>query len=274
MAAPVIGWRNEAEGSSYTVLTGTEVVGYELRQALDDWNTLRPALITADSNGEVTVQITLPDIGYSFGELPFGMGPFGGLWPIDALAIGAHRHDPAGARFASGRVQLSAGGTVLFDDPYVSGADTTYFKALPEHTRAHTYTLTISGQAPGETVHIPHIYLGPLLWMPHLDLGFDPYAEVSIGRHFESESGAIYATVLARRLEPKASWSLIPREYWTAIDFFREETVETMRPFVWAWDYESAPSEIYYCRNRQRRLEFPIRSAAARALRIDMAELV
>jgi len=265
---PLLCWRNLLAGASYTVIAGTEVAGYEAdRMANND--TLRGCRMTADSNGDVIVDFATAS-GYGYGSIPYGFGPWGGNWPIDAIVLGANRHQSAGWR-TPGLTWTVAGEQIT--DIWPQSTAVIVRPAAPI-VPGTTIRVQISGAAAGQQVTIPELYAGPALAMPYLDLGYDPYNEVTSAGAFRAESGREYLAVRYRRLELSPRWSAVTPDLWAMLDMVREDTFEARLPLWFAWAPASHPTEVYLMRHAQPSATLPYRSATHRSLSLKLVESI
>ena len=260
-------WHNLLAGAAYTVDIGTEEAGRPMSNVAN-LDTLRPAQITADPSGVAQVTWTLPgSIGY--GVEPFGFGPWGGQWPIEAIVLGANRHQSAGFR-TPGLTWEIAGLTI--QDIWPDNTAVIVKPSAPVMTS--TVTLKITGAAAGQLITIPELYVGPAITMPYLDLGYDPYREVSTAPSFKTESGREYLAVRYRRLEVSPRWSVAPSRLWAMLDYFREQVLEVRKVFWWAWSPDSHPTEVYLTRHNQPAAGMPWRSSVHRSFDLRLVEAV
>lgn len=268
MSAPVIAWRNLLAEGQASLTAGTLDGGSRLDD-LFSADLLRPCRIAADASGTITVQVDISAIRHiGYGTLGYGIGPYG-RWTIQAVILGAARHDPAGLRPA--RADLTINGTPIPDYGYPNAS---WIVLLDPPLDADILTITISGRQAGEVLSIPHIYAGPMLRMPPLDLGYDPYMEESVASSFRAESGRVYQALRYRRIRARPSWSVIPADLWSWLDIVREEALELRRAIWWAWDAEAAPHEVYLVRHDKSTAEAPITRPQMRRFSLDLAEVL
>jgi len=265
--SPMLLWYNLLAGQPYTVTAGTEEAGRPISNVAN-LDTLRPAQIAADATGTATITWTLaPGIGY--GTMPFGFGPWGGQWPIEAIVLGANRHQSAGFR-TTGLTWSIAGETII--DIWPTNSAVVIIPPTP--FVGTTMTLTITGAAAGQLITIPELYVGPAITMPYLDLGYDPYHEVANAGAFRTESGREYLALRYRRLELSPSWSVVPSSLWAMLDGFRENVLEQRKALWWAWAPASHPTEVYLVRHSQPSATMPIKTAVHRSMRLKLVEAV
>ncbi len=273
MDEPILAWKNLLAEAPVHVAAGTLVASTRAEHAANG-DPLQRCLVQANASGLVALEwntAAVPAIG--FGTLPFGLGPFGGRWRAEVFILGAHRHEPAGAHFTDASFSLLADGNEVLASPYVPPGQVSHLWWLADHPPAARYRLEIT-TTPGAIVPIAEVYAGPVVRLPHMELGFDPYAERAGTRAWEAESGAIYDRLLYRRLEIKPRWRFIPRTLWTILDFVREEAFEVRAPVWFAWAPDSRPHEVYLVKQRPDRTEMPISRPAWRELALDLVEVV
>jgi len=265
--SPMLCWKNLLVGSTYAITSGAEDVTAPLSNA---WNadTLRAARVTADASGvfSAVVNPSFLDVAYNgggFDHLPYAM------WGIDAIVIGANRHDSAGFR-TSGLTWSFAGES--FVDIYPENKSFIIAKTIP--LAANMLQITLSGAAANQMIVLPELFAGQAIQMPFIDLGFDPYDERSNATSFKSESGREYLSLRYRRLEMKPNWSLVPLDVWGVIDLMREKTLELRSPFWFAWASQSRPHECYLVRHNGANASFPIHSPLYRSLSLNMVEVI
>lgn len=266
--APLLLWHNLIEGATHTVNAGTEYPGAPAAN-MANGDTLRPCQIEADASGVIEVAFDAP-AGYGYGSMPFGFGPYGGAWNIEAIVLGANRHQSAGFR-TPGLTWTISGHQVLDIWPTSSAVVIPLDTPI---TPGATITVRIEGASANQLVTIPELYVGPALTMPHLDLGFDPYNEVTSAGAFKTESGREYLSIRYRRLELAPKWSVVPSSLWADLDFVREDVLEARRTFWFAWAPQSRPTEVYLVRHAQSSAPMPIKSAIHRSLGLTLVEAV
>ena len=263
---PLICFHNLLSDAPYTVSAGTEYPGAPAGN-MGNLDLLRPAQIEADASGVVQVDFTTPS-AYGWGSVVYGLGPYGGTWRIDAIILGAHRHESGGYR-TTGLTWEIAGYQV--QDIWPENASILIKPATPI-VPGSTITVRITGAAPGQLITIPELYVGPALAMPHLDLGYDPYHETTHAAVFRTESGREYLALRYRRLELRPRWSAITPDLWAMLDLLREDVLELRKPFWWAWAPDSRPHETYLVRHDGVAAQLPIRSAVHRTLDLRLVE--
>lgn len=141
-------------------------------------------------------------------------------------------------------------------------------------TSAKRARIKLSGFEPGAQVVLPELYLGDVIDMPYLNLGFDPYPEVSQGPEFTPETGRTYPAVRYRRLEIAPSWSRIEPVLHSAIDVFRETAIENKQPWWWAWSPDSLPGECYLVRHKDSKAAFPFVTGIHRDFKLALVEAI
>jgi hypothetical protein len=221
-----------------------------------------------------------------FGVGGFGEFGFGGYVPaavsVDCLIFGASRHDSAGYRSLPKRVLMFAesgfgqggfgeggfGGSVL--DSLATSAENASLILQFQKVDAIRVTFSLFGLP--DTAQIPYLFLGAGIHMPYIDMGFDPYQEVTYGMSFLAESGREYPQLRYRRMELSPRWSFVPKDSWAQLTNFREQSVE-LRGILWfAWSPKSSPSECYLMREDSKPLLFPYVSASYRSLSPKLVE--
>jgi len=279
---PLIGWKNLlAFGNDPTVTTGTDSTSNPITNVTNGFMT-RPALPIADGSGTVVVEFTGLNSGFGsfgFGEEGFGLSPFGGVFTADLFIIGAARNNSAGEHFTGGNVKLelydsvSAAWTTVVDTAMPATANVSQRFLLDPLTGAATSArLTITGQTANSSVRLPELYLGPAITMPFLDLGFDPYIEVSKGNRVDVSTGRTLRNVRFRRIEVDPSWSNLERATWEEVDLFREDVIEEAGKFWWLWAPESAPAAVYLVQHDKESAPMPYKSATLRTFRLKLVE--
>lgn len=265
---PVICWNNLLAGATYTVAAGTELAG-ALASDMANGDTLRPAQIEADANGVVEVVFDTPgSIGY--GDMPFGFGPFGGVWQIEAIVLGANRHQSAGWRTEG--LTWSVQNQTIKD--IWAGSEAVIIRPDTPIDPGAQITVRATGAAPQQPVTIPELYVGPVIEMPYLDLGYDPYNEVTSAGAFRTESGREYLAIRYRRLELAPKWSVVPESLWAELDNLREEVFEQRRTFWFAWAPLSASTEVYLVRHSRPSAPMPVKSAIHRSMSLKLVEAI
>jgi len=249
---------------SYAVTVGTDGTGGPFSDCASR-DMLRPALPVADAAGAVTVEISLPT-----------------ATAAEAFIYGAHRHDSTGYKSTGGTFTLEywdgAAWVALLTAQTVTAQNVSTIYKLPAHTlgpsgAVYKYRLSMAGFTANSTVVVPELFLGPVLEMPQLDYGFDPYHEIYKGSKFEALSGRVYKNLHFKRLELKPRWAVMERSTYDAeIDIFRESTLETMRSFWWAWQPDSLPNETYMMLDNGTSTSFPIKSPQHRSMALSLVE--
>jgi len=238
--------------------------GGSLATRMFNQDLLSPSIARSDASGVVTFLISVTT-------------------EAQALVLGAHRNDAVGFKSDAGSFTLGFFDGVAFTT-IASGAMTaentsTVYK-LPAHTvvpvgasNIRNYEMTYTGQPALTDMVIPELFLGAMLEMPNVDYGYDPYNEVYRGAKFTAMSGRLYKTLHYRRLELNPRWSVLERSaYDTAIDNFREDVLETMESFWWAWMPDTAPNECYFMMQDADTTAFPIKSAVHRSMALKLVE--
>jgi len=243
---PIFAWRSILTGSTYTVLAGTDNPDAPISNLLD-YDLTRPAIPQTDAAGQLQIQFTLDPAQYSigWGATQYGVIPWGG-WSPRVLIIGAHRHEAAGQHdLYDATISLDGG---LLDPTLIPvPANTSYLRKLnPVSTTPATITVTITGLPASSYVRIPHLYIGEMLEMPYLELGYEPYPEHVVTADFRSASGRIYRQIRYRQMRFTARWRAIYEPaVLAAASVMIEDAIEQHQPIWWAWAPDSRPHEVY-----------------------------
>jgi hypothetical protein len=243
------------------------------------------------SVGGVIKLVYIPPAGhyqYGFGVQPFGEGGFGGYTasnlPLDCFILSASRHESAGYRTPPTRVRLFAesgfgeggfgmggfGGSVV-DKLTLSPANACELIQF-QQVNAVRVTMTMFG-LPASAL-FPEIFLGNAIKMPFLEMGFDPYHEVSTGQNFLAESGREYPQLRYRKMELTPKWSYLAKARWTELDAFREQCLELKAPFYFSWMPNTRPTETYFVRNNAKSAPMPYVNAQYRSLSLSLVEVL
>jgi len=137
---------------------------------------------------------------------------------------------------------------------------------------AYLYRITFAGLPVLSDAIVPEIYLGTAMVMPFVELGWDPYHEVSGVKSFETEKGRIHEQLFYRRLELDPQWQYLVQAEWTQVEEFREVALERRVPFWLLWKPDSAPTECYLMRNRPPSAKMPYQTQAHRSFGLNLVE--
>lgn len=285
--APLIAYQNafNLAGCQLDVRAGR----YEGGNGADN-DPLNPLRMTS-ANGVIKLVYQAPPSlfaarGYGIGG--YGEGGFGGYFPaplqLSCFILAAARHESAGLRTPPARVRLFAesgfgeggyglggyGGSVVdkLTAQTANASELIQFQPV----NAVRVTLTLFGLP--LNVVLPEIFLGHAIKMPFLEMGFDPYHEVSTGQAFVSESGREYPQLRYRKMELSPRWSYLEKSRWTALDTFREAALELKAPFYFSWMPNSRPLETYFVRNTAKSAPMPYVNAQYRSLALQLVEVL
>jgi hypothetical protein len=281
---PIIAYYNNliASRTTYTFTAGSDGIGSPLSGALLQKNP-QISILRTDANGQVQIEFdTAPE--YLYGQGPHGIGYLGGFASPQALILGAHRHDPSRERFADGIVQLEyydAGSwvTLLPAEDILANINQVSLHLLDYHTPdlvggVYKYRLTISGLSADADIVLPHLFLGPLLTLPYIDLGFDPQQEATGGTEFPGGAGAVYENTRWRKKKSAPSWTeAISDDQADEIYFFLEHLEEKLH-YYWFWAPETRPFEGYLMRHTGKEIKMPIRRGMYRSWKLPQEEVV
>lgn len=225
---------------------------------------------------------------YGFGVQPFGnigMGGYDALPElVNCLIFGAARHDVVGLRSVPSRFRIVAesgcgdggfgwggfGGSVL--DKMDNSPANASLIAQFQPVNAVRVTVTLWG-LPATSV-IPELFLGNALKLPFLELGFDPYHEVSTGQNFLAESGREYPQLRYRKMELSPKWSYVEKTLWADVAGLIEAALELKNPVWFAWSPASKPLETYLMRNNAKSAPFPYVNAMYRSWSLQLVEVL
>jgi hypothetical protein len=223
-----------------------------------------------------------------FGVSRNGYGSYGGYIAapnaVSCFILAASRHESAGYRTPPSRVRIFAesgygqdgcglgcyGGSVV-DKLTTSAANASELIQF-QPVNAVRVSLWMWG-LPAIAV-LPEIFLGQALKMPYLEMGFDPYHEVSTGQSFLSESGREYPQLRYRKMELNPRWSYLEQARWQALDLFREQALELKAPFYFSWMPNTRPTETYFVRNNAKAAPMPYVNAQYRSLSLSLVEVL
>lgn len=278
---PLIAYGNALAlaGSQLTTTVGA----YQGGNGADN-NPLNP-LQMLSAGGIVALTYLPPSGGVTLG---FGVGGFGGLAPpaiaMNCLILAASRHESAGYRTPPARVRVFAesgfgeggfnlggfGGSVV--DKKLTAAANASEVIQFQPVNAVRVKMAFFG-LPFLAV-FPEIFLGNALKMPFLEMGFDPYHEVSTGMSFMSESGREYPQLRYRKMELTPRWSYLDQARWQALDQFRETCLELKAPFYFSWMPNRRPNETYFVRNNAKVAAMPYVNPQYRSLSLNLVEVL
>ena len=263
--APLIIGTNLLTGAAFAVLTGTESPSYKV-DSIADGDLLSPAVIQADGgeSGGVDITATLASAA-----MP------------TVILLGGHRHDTAGARSVAASALLTVAywdgavwNTILNAAPNDGPSQGSRIYRLNAHPPSTQYLIRLNYFDPLQVLTIPEIVLAEAVEMDFIELGYDPYREVTIATKFEAETGRRWVNVTGRRLELKPQWSAIDPTLAAKIDLIREQRFEAGLPIWWAWMPDTRPTEVYLMQAKQVP-HMPIaRAGNLRSITLDLVEAV
>jgi hypothetical protein len=282
---PIIAYDNQlvTGRTTYTFTAGADGTGSPLSGALLQKNP-QISILRADANGTIQIEFDTPP-DYPYGQGPHGIGYLGGFGSPQALLFGAHRHDPARQRFADGNVQLeymdvSGWVTLLPAENILANVDQVSLHLLDYHTpdlvndASYKYRLTITGLAANADVVLPYLFLGPVLTMPYMELGFDPNQEATGGTSFKGGSGAVYENTVWRKKKSHPAWHLtISNDKADEIYLFQEH-LELKRHYYFFWAPQTRPFEGYLMRHAGKEIKQPMGAGMWRSWTLPQEEVV
>jgi len=268
---PLIGWLNLAKNAQATVTVGTIRYGSNLNDAFEPTPDM-PAVLECDAAGEVHIQFTPDFRDKGWGNFRWGLEPLLG-YTVDALIIGASRHDAAGFHFESGAISLFADTTQILNTKFYAPKNESALFIIDPHTRGSIYTLKLTGFPPNATVVVPLLFMGSTLRMPYLNFGYDTYPDKSHGEMVEYSAGNTWHINNFLRIEAKPRWDGIYDELWSSIDAFREFVTEKNEPFWWCAMPASEAWRCYLVKQKGD-IHFPIRDGFKRPLSLHLIEVL
>lgn len=274
---PIIGYNNLLRGTSYTVLAGTDTPAAPLSDAWT-WNMSRPALPVADATGKFSFSIPVTaGVGYgvdaSGSFVAYGtILPYGGAGMADTLLLGAPRNNAALTKFANGTIQVLADAVEVYNKAIYSPGNTSQVFQLAPHVAPATYTVTITGLTPSATVRIPEMFIGPVLHMPGLELGFDAYGERFARTKFESATGHVIISRKFIRLEKQFRWRYVEPAKRNEFVSFIEQALEIQQPFWIAEFPDTLPTNCYLGFHDAETMPLPLDVAMRTDVSIRFAE--
>lgn len=239
----LICWNNLFRAATYVVNAGTDSTASPISNC---WNnrTARPALPTADSNGDLQITFTLSSTQIGYDVEPYGYNIYGGIFAADQFIIGASRHDPIGYRFTGGNVLLEAWDGAIWNtvlnEAMVYPQKSSVLFGLLEHDATDTYRLTISGQTASAVVKLPELFIGEGMNIGAVDRVFDKYADTVNYDSFTAKSGFEYDIIRFVQFIAKPKWSVISLDFEAQINSFREDIIEKRLPYWWTQDTDLA----------------------------------
>lgn len=268
---PIIAYNNLLDGLQDGTVTYAFTVGTDNTAApftnVSNKDKINPALPLSDAAGGASITISLPT-----------------ATAAQCLIIGADRHDGAGFKTTGGTFALDywngAAWVSLIAATALTAANTSTIYKLAAHTLGlsggvYQYRIVYAGFTALSNFSIPELYLGTYLEMPPVDFGFDEYNEVYRGSKFDSLSGRIYKTLHYRRLELDPSWSVLERStYDVLLNAFREDALELLKPFWFAWKPDTAPDEVYFGIHDGDNAAYQIKTAVHRSFKLKFIETV
>jgi len=264
---PLIAYNNLLESTSLiTMVAGTNNTSAPMTNVYDK-DKLNPAIPQADATGTVTVTFDLPT-----------------ATSAQVFIMGADRHDAAGFKSTGGTFTLSYWNGVAFvtllSAVTISAANTATIYKLTTHIlglsgAVYQYQLTYTGFIANSSISIPELFLGQVLELPPVDYGFDEYNEVYRGSKLDSISGRIYKTLHYRRLELYPSWSVLDRQTFdVAINAFREDCLELLKSFWFAWQPDTSPDAVYLGIHDGDNAAYQIKTSVHRTFKLKFVETV
>lgn len=282
--APVLAYDNlfTQAGSSLTPVTGAYLSGHAA-----DNNFANPLMMHTPA-GVMKLVWTPANSIYQYGlglGTPIGFGGYiAAPNPVSCCILAASRHESAGYRTPPSRVRIFAESGYGQDDYGLGGCGGSVVDKLAtsaanaseliqfQPVNAVRVSITMWG-LPAISV-LPEIFLGQALKMPYLEMGFDPYHEVSTGQSFLSESGREYPQLRYRKMELTPRWSYLEQARWQALDVFREQALELKAPFYFSWMPNTRPTETYFVRNNAKAAPMPYVNAQYRSLSLSLVEVL
>ena len=262
---PIIAHQNLLDSFAYTVTVGADETFAPITNVANG-DKLRPALPVTDASGGLSITFD-----------------FTNATAAEVFILGADRHDAAGYKTTGGTFALDYwNGTAfvsLISATSLTAKDTSTIYKLSTHTlglngAVFQYRLAYAGLTASATTVIPELFLGTALEMPPVDYGFDDYPEVFRGAKFNSTLGRIYKTLNYRRLEMSPSWSVVERTQDVDILALREETLELLKSFWFAWQPDTSPNECYLFINDADKIAYPMKSPVHRTFKLKLIEVI
>ena len=259
MAKPIILWENELEWAS-EISCLTSEPDYPVEN-LKDW---REYLIWKSNSASThTIDITL-NTHY-----------FTALEKIRAFALYNYSHSGASTpvalevRYSSNQVDWTEW---FFDEnDLVSGEPYIYIDPTGVPYPNIYWQVIFYSQFPSQIVaQVGLMFLGDYLEFPcYPERGFDPNSEEVILEPTRSERGYLLGVVEKyRQRRLSVEFPFLP-DSWVRNNFLPFWNEHIPKPFLFVWDYENHPREIYLVEMAEPRLEVPY-NPIYRSLRLEM----